>query len=281
MKISQLLVRIHQSSFLAKSKSNAELWRVRQSYSGQPASGVWAGGLALWSSRCHPSGNFNPHLKISCFIKVFACGSAMNPRNLAPAAPGLWKHMAQLGINSLTESQSTRSSSASQKRRSSYPGFNRSGEGTRAESLSSYYIPRKSCKPRFPPRQKACPYTREPRDSASWLGLWCQRHQKYGTDREIFRHDSEGYSLRLGHEWKHPMLQTLWSSGSWERKPIGLVATTFKSHSFHTQSSPCRNTASWRQKPKPGCHTRGQLRAAVYPESHFWMGSESPLSQKR
>lgn len=123
MKISQLLVRFHQSSFLAKSKSNAELWRVRQSYSGQPASGVWAGGLALWSSRCHPSGNFNPHLKISCFIKVFACGSAMNPRNLAPAAPGLWKHMAQLGINSLTESQSTRSSSASQKRRSSYPGL--------------------------------------------------------------------------------------------------------------------------------------------------------------
>jgi len=241
----------------------------------------WAGGLALWSSRCHPSGNFNPHLKISCFIKVFACGSAMNPRNLAPAAPGLWKHTAQLGINSLTESQSTRSSSTSQKQRSSYPGFNRSGERTRAESLGSYYIPRKSCKPWFPPGQKACPYTREPRASASWLGLWCQRHQKYGIDREIFQHDSEDYSLRLGHEWKCPMLQTLWSSQSWERKPIGLVATTFKSHSFHTQSSPCRNPASWRQKPKPGCHTRGQLRAAVYPESHFWMGSESPLSQKR
>lgn len=45
MKISQLLVRFHQSSFLAKSKSNAELWRVRQSYSGQPASGV---GLEVW-----------------------------------------------------------------------------------------------------------------------------------------------------------------------------------------------------------------------------------------
>lgn len=48
MKVSQLLVHFHQSSILAKRKSNAELWRVRQSYRGQPASGleVWHFGAA-------------------------------------------------------------------------------------------------------------------------------------------------------------------------------------------------------------------------------------------
>lgn len=124
-------------------------------------------------------------------------GSATDPRSLVPAAPGPYKCKARLSLNTLTETQSTRSLCwGSQKQRPSDPGFNRPGEGTRAESPSLYSMAGKSWELQSPPKQKSWSYTSEPEDSETHLGLQHQRSQKSGIHREVLRCNSKGPQLQ-------------------------------------------------------------------------------------
>lgn len=95
MKISQLATHFHllHSSFLT-GKGQQEWCRALES----EAELQWAASLQGLGWRCSSSDhqapsicNFNPDLEISCFIKRLPSVSAMDPRNLVPAALGQWK----------------------------------------------------------------------------------------------------------------------------------------------------------------------------------------------